>query len=271
MSGASGVLLSARPSPPTLSRALTMAGSRCTFLHILSLSCVVHAFVVACAVAKHLLMVSSLPWMGHVKAPPSMSEFRMLNVVFSGTDSQPPINLMRRPQPSKSSRRILVLVPGVRRHQTVISCLQVWSWEQQKSIAEIDVRANVCTVQWNPISAYELAVGSANHDVHLYDLRRPNQPTFVFKGKNRSDDPMLRLPRTSSTSVGVSDGTQEVYDSYHRAGGEIGCGALHALFFPMCQCSSICNCWTSRLVLWCKISLWKVLRNILKILSVDFV
>lgn len=61
--------------------------------------------------------------------------------------------------------------------------VQVWSTQQQNRVAEIEVRANVCAVQWNPISSFELAVGSANHDVHLYDLRQPSEPTHVFKGE----------------------------------------------------------------------------------------
>ncbi len=79
------------------------------------------------------------------------------------------------PASTSFSRWVADMLTGIWR-------MQVWSWEQQKSIADIDVHANVCTVQWNPISSYELAVGSANHDVHLYDLRRPNEPSFVFKG-----------------------------------------------------------------------------------------
>ncbi len=44
------------------------------------------------------------------------------------------------------------------------------------------MRANVCCVKYNPASAHEIAVGSADHSVHLYDLRNVSAPVHVFAG-----------------------------------------------------------------------------------------
>lgn len=47
---------------------------------------------------------------------------------------------------------------------------------------QIDTKANVCTVRWRPGSAHELALGSADHGVYLYDTRRTDAPVATFRG-----------------------------------------------------------------------------------------
>jgi E3 ubiquitin-protein ligase RFWD2 len=61
--------------------------------------------------------------------------------------------------------------------------VQVWSTKQAAPAAAIDLRANVCCVKYNPASTHELAVGSADHNVHLYDLRNVSAPVHVFAGR----------------------------------------------------------------------------------------
>ena len=46
----------------------------------------------------------------------------------------------------------------------------------------MDLRANVCAVKWRPGSEHELAVGSADHCVYLYDVRNPSRAVSVFEG-----------------------------------------------------------------------------------------
>lgn len=48
---------------------------------------------------------------------------------------------------------------------------------------EIDMKANVCCVKYHPDKGHEIAVGSADHQVHLFDLRNASRPVFVFPGK----------------------------------------------------------------------------------------
>ena len=38
-------------------------------------------------------------------------------------------------------------------------------------MATIDAKANVCSVQFSPLSSHLLAFGSSNYRVYLYDLR----------------------------------------------------------------------------------------------------
>ena len=64
-----------------------------------------------------------------------------------------------------------------------LPCLQVWSTSQQNSVLDIDMKANVCCVKYNPGCSHEIAVGSADHNVHLYDLRKAQAPLHVFEGE----------------------------------------------------------------------------------------
>ncbi len=54
---------------------------------------------------------------------------------------------------------------------------------QSSSVTEIDLRANVCSVKYSPVNEHELAVGSADHNVLLFDTRRHATPLHVFSGK----------------------------------------------------------------------------------------
>jgi hypothetical protein len=60
--------------------------------------------------------------------------------------------------------------------------MQIWAMNQSSSVAEIDLRANVCSVKYSPASEHELAVGSADHSVLLFDTRRCATPLHVFSG-----------------------------------------------------------------------------------------
>ncbi len=60
--------------------------------------------------------------------------------------------------------------------------LQIWSTKEQDSLAQIDMKANVCCVKYNPASSHEVAIGSADHCVHVYDLRRADRAVHVLAG-----------------------------------------------------------------------------------------
>ena len=63
-----------------------------------------------------------------------------------------------------------------------MSAMQAWSTKQAQPTTSIELRANVCCVKYNPNTAHEIAVGSADHNVHLYDLRKSASPVHVFNG-----------------------------------------------------------------------------------------
>ena len=60
--------------------------------------------------------------------------------------------------------------------------LQVWSTKQAAPGLAIDLHANVCCCKYAPDSAHAIAVGSADHNVHLYDLRNASKAVHVFGG-----------------------------------------------------------------------------------------
>ena len=50
--------------------------------------------------------------------------------------------------------------------------VRLWSIREEAPTAVIDAKANVCSVQFSPVSSNLLAFGSANYRVYLYDLRQ---------------------------------------------------------------------------------------------------
>ncbi|CAL9132149.1 unnamed protein product [Musa textilis] len=84
--------------------------------------------------------------------------------------------------------------------------VKVWSTKQEASVINIDMKANICCVKYNPGSSVHVAVcfqsrlftffsllsfhfmntlfqvGSADHKIHYFDLRNTSSPLCVFKG-----------------------------------------------------------------------------------------
>lgn len=127
--------------------------------------------------------------------------------ISPGSKSAPP---MTRPMPSPCQADATVVaalhvvnsyctLPSVKlrlfylnsgqQHSVRAGAAQVWSTKQAAPAVAIDMRANVCCVKYNPASAHEIAVGSADHSVHLYDLRNVSAPVHVFAGATLSMQP----------------------------------------------------------------------------------
>ena len=60
--------------------------------------------------------------------------------------------------------------------------MQVWDAKLPDQAGQLDLRANVCSVQLSRDKEHMLAVGCADHLVHLYDLRNLGQPLHAFAG-----------------------------------------------------------------------------------------
>jgi E3 ubiquitin-protein ligase RFWD2 len=61
--------------------------------------------------------------------------------------------------------------------------MQTWDSRSPEANGSINVKANVCSVKYNPCSMWEIAVGSADHFVHVYDIRSTGSgPLHVFTG-----------------------------------------------------------------------------------------
>ncbi|PRQ18821.1 putative transcription factor WD40-like family [Rosa chinensis] len=64
--------------------------------------------------------------------------------------------------------------------------VKVWCTRQEASVLNIDMKANICCVKYNPGSSNCIAVGSADHHIHYYDLRNVSQPLHVFTGHRKA-------------------------------------------------------------------------------------
>uniref|UniRef100_A0A2P2KI03 Uncharacterized protein n=1 Tax=Rhizophora mucronata TaxID=61149 RepID=A0A2P2KI03_RHIMU len=64
--------------------------------------------------------------------------------------------------------------------------VRIWSINEEASVLKIDMKANICSVKYNSGSSIYLAVSSADHHVHYYDLRNISQPLFVFSGQRKA-------------------------------------------------------------------------------------
>ncbi|KAL3519404.1 hypothetical protein ACH5RR_017553 [Cinchona calisaya] len=64
--------------------------------------------------------------------------------------------------------------------------VKVWCTNQEASVLNIDMKANICSVKYNPGSSIHVAVGSADHHIHYYDLRNTSQPVHIFSGHRKA-------------------------------------------------------------------------------------
>ncbi|XP_074273048.1 E3 ubiquitin-protein ligase COP1 [Silene latifolia] len=89
--------------------------------------------------------------------------------------------------------------------------VKVWCTRQEASVLNIDMKANICCVKYNPGSSYHVAVGSADHDIHYYDLRNVSQPLHVFCGHKKAVSYVKFLSTTELASAST-DSTLRLWD-----------------------------------------------------------
>eukprot|EP01096_Ripella_sp_DP13-Kostka_P015493 TRINITY_DN728_c0_g1_i3.p1 TRINITY_DN728_c0_g1~~TRINITY_DN728_c0_g1_i3.p1 ORF type:complete len:850 (-),score=287.33 TRINITY_DN728_c0_g1_i3:22-2304(-) len=66
------------------------------------------------------------------------------------------------------------------------SLVKIWSTNEAKSVMNIETKANVCCVKFNPHTSNQIAFGSADHNLHFYDLRNTNEPLFILNGHRKA-------------------------------------------------------------------------------------
>ena len=101
--------------------------------------------------------------------------------------------------------------------------VKIWSTNQVASVLELDMRANVCCAQYGPNSAHQLAVGCADHMVHLFDLRSPSEPLAILSGHRKAVSYVRFLPSGRELVSASTDSTLCVWDvhqSFASAGHE---------------------------------------------------
>lgn len=64
--------------------------------------------------------------------------------------------------------------------------VKLWSTEQERSVATLESKANVCCVKFCPENTFHIAFGSADHCVHYYDLRNTSEPLGLLIGHKKA-------------------------------------------------------------------------------------
>ncbi|KAK6149721.1 hypothetical protein DH2020_017246 [Rehmannia glutinosa] len=89
--------------------------------------------------------------------------------------------------------------------------VKVWCTKQEASVLNIDMKANICSVKYNPGSSIHVAVGSADHHIHYYDLRKISQPLHIFSGHRKAVSYVKFLSNNELASAST-DSTLRLWD-----------------------------------------------------------
>ncbi|XWS15516.1 hypothetical protein CRYUN_Cryun34aG0007000 [Craigia yunnanensis] len=89
--------------------------------------------------------------------------------------------------------------------------VKVWCTKQEASVLNIDMKANICSVKYNPGSSVHVAVGSADHHIHYYDLRNISQPLYVFGGHKKAVS-YVKFLSNSELASASTDSTLRLWD-----------------------------------------------------------
>ncbi|CAI5517779.1 unnamed protein product, partial [Closterium sp. Naga37s-1] len=94
--------------------------------------------------------------------------------------------------------------------------VKIWCTRQESSILNIDMKANICCVKFNPGSANFIAVGSADHHIHYYDIRAPALPLHVFSGHRKAVS-YVKFLSPSQLASASTDSTLRLWDVHSHA------------------------------------------------------
>ncbi|KAJ6850407.1 E3 ubiquitin-protein ligase COP1-like [Iris pallida] len=89
--------------------------------------------------------------------------------------------------------------------------VKVWCTKQEASAFSIDMKANICCVKYNPGSSIYVAVGSADHHIHYFDLRNTSAPLYVFKGHRKAVS-YVKFLSTNELASASTDSTLRLWD-----------------------------------------------------------
>ncbi|KAL7102443.1 hypothetical protein ACP275_08G121100 [Erythranthe tilingii] len=89
--------------------------------------------------------------------------------------------------------------------------VKVWCANQEASVLNIDMKANICCVKYNPESSKFVAVGSADHHIHYYDLRNTCHPLYVFSGHKKTVS-YVKFLSSNELASASTDSTLRLWD-----------------------------------------------------------
>ncbi|XP_042393982.1 protein SPA1-RELATED 4-like isoform X1 [Zingiber officinale] len=129
--------------------------------------------------------LSCICWNSYIKSQISSSDFEGVVQVWDVTRSQSLVEM------KEHERRVWSVDFSLADPTKLASgsddgTVKLWSINKAGSIGTIRTKANVCSVQFHPDSAYSLAVGSADHQVYCYDLRNLRMPSCTLPGHTKT-------------------------------------------------------------------------------------
>ncbi|XP_027087947.1 E3 ubiquitin-protein ligase COP1 isoform X2 [Coffea arabica] len=89
--------------------------------------------------------------------------------------------------------------------------VKIWCTNQEASVLNIDMKANICSVKYNPGSSIHIVVGSADHHIHYYDLRNTSQPVHIFSGHRKAVS-YVKFLSNSELASASTDSTLRLWD-----------------------------------------------------------
>lgn len=64
--------------------------------------------------------------------------------------------------------------------------VKIYTTKQNRSVMSLETFANVCSVQYHPSSFHNIALGCADHNAYVYDLRKPVSPVSTLFGHTKA-------------------------------------------------------------------------------------
>ncbi|KAJ4456188.1 putative E3 ubiquitin-protein ligase COP1 [Paratrimastix pyriformis] len=90
---------------------------------------------------------------------------------------------------------------------------RVWEANAPEAVCTIKAPANVCCVAWDPVSAFHLALGLADHRALYFDLRRPDVALFAMTGHRRAVSFLRFLPHSSDFITASIDSSLRLWST----------------------------------------------------------
>lgn len=129
--------------------------------------------------------LSCISWNPYVQSQIAAADYEGLVTVYDSATGQPMCHLEEHEKRSWtvdfSSTDPTRLASG-----SDDCTVKLWSVKSKKSIYTIDGKANICSVRFHPEIGHLLAYGSADHNVHVYDLRNSAKPLDILRGHKKA-------------------------------------------------------------------------------------
>ncbi|KAG2494053.1 hypothetical protein HYH03_007697 [Edaphochlamys debaryana] len=89
--------------------------------------------------------------------------------------------------------------------------VKVWNTRQPSSCLALELRGNVCCVEWHPTDPNLLAVGSALHCAVVYDVRQPSAPLHTLLGHRKAVSYVRWLSNRNELVTASTDSTLKLW------------------------------------------------------------